>query len=209
MSTRRLVALNGSPRRGSSVDLLLEAMGEGAREAGGGFDHFRCYELGVKPCIACGPEPTPDYCIFHDGMDPVYAALERAHAVVVGSPIYFDTVSGPLKVVIDRCNCVTVLLRTPDGSTRFRARWRRTRRGVFVAACGERNVWNLAERTVRGFMKWVGTKWEETLVFQHDDNDLGSVARHPELLARARTIGRRLIESAPLEPAVETERSPS
>ncbi len=208
MSERRLVALNGSPRRGSSLDRLLEAMGEGAREAGGGFDHFRACEMDVKACIACGPEPTTGYCIFHDAMDPVYAALERAHAVVVGSPIYFDTVSAPLKLVIDRCNCVTMLMRTDDGSTKFRPRWRRTRRGVFVAVSGERNVWHLAERTVRGFMKWTGTKWEETLVFQHDDNELGSVERQPELLARARTIGRRLIESPPLEPVPEPERSP-
>jgi hypothetical protein len=208
VSERRLVALDGSPRRGSSVDRLLEAMGAGAHEAGGGFEHFRAYEMEVKPCIACGPEPTTGYCIFHDAMDPVYAALERAHAVVVGTPIYFDTVSAPLKLVIDRCNCVTMLMRTTDGSTKFRPQWPRTRRGVFVAVCGERDVWNLAERTVRGFMKWTGTKWEETLVYQHDDNALGSVEQHPELLARARAIGRRLIESAPLEPVPEPERSP-
>jgi multimeric flavodoxin WrbA len=208
VSERRLVALDGSPRRGSSVDRLLEAMGAGAHEAGGGFEHFRAYEMEVKPCIACGPEPTTGYCIFHDAMDPVYAALERAHAVVVGTPIYFDTVSAPLKLVIDRCNCVTMLLRTRDGSTKFRPQWRRTRRGVFVAVCGERDVWNLAERTVRGFMKWTGTRWEETLVYQHDDNALGSVEQHPELLARAHAIGRRLIESPPLEPVPEPERSP-
>ncbi len=196
---RLLVALNGSPLRGSSVDLLLAEACVGAAEAGGISTHFYCNELTIKPCQACGPEPTTGYCIFHDDMDPIYAALERAHAVVVGTPIYFDAVSAQLKLVMDRCNCVTPLLRAPAGGSKFRAKWPRTRRAIFVASCGERQHWELAERSVRGFLKWVGARWEETLVWAHEDDDLGSVARRPDLMARARAAGRRLIESAPLE----------
>ena len=197
---RQLVALNGSPLRGSSLDLLLEAAGQGAREAGGEFLHLRCGELNVRPCQACGPEPTSGYCVFHDDMDRVYEALQRAHAVVVGSPIYFDAVSAQLKLVIDRCNCVTPLVILPDGREDFRPKWARTRRAAFVAACGSHRRHDLAERSVRGFLKWVGAKWEETLVWAHDDSGLGSVASQPELLERARALGRRLIEGEPLAP---------
>lgn len=195
---RLLVALNGSPVRGSSVDLLLQAACTGAEAAGGRALLVYCNELTVKPCQACGPEPTPDYCIFHDDMDPIYAALEAAHAIVVGTPIYFDAVSAQLKLVMDRCNCVTPLVRVPGGYD-FRPKWRRTRRGVFVVVCGERQRWDMAERSVRGFLKWVGARWEETLAWSHADNDTGSVASDPELLARARGIGRHLITSPPLE----------
>jgi len=132
-------------------------------------------------------------------MDRVYELLHDAHAIVVGSPIYFDAVSAQLKLVMDRCNCVTPLVRTADGWG-FRARWPRTRRGAFVTACGERQRWDMAERSVRGFLKWVGARWEETLAFAHTDNDLGSVARHPERLERARALGGRLIESDPRGP---------
>jgi NAD(P)H-dependent FMN reductase len=200
VSERRLVALDGSPRRGSSVDRLLEAMGAGAHEAGGGFEHFRTYEMEVKPCIACGPEPTTGYCIFHDDMDAVYAALERSHAVAVGSPIYFDTVSAQLKLVIDRCNCVTPLVRLPDGGEDFKPRWPRTRRGLFITACSSAHTHEYAERTVRGYLKWIGARWEKTLLWSHPDSETGSVARDPALLDRARAAGRRVIESAPLEP---------
>lgn len=194
---RLLVALDGSPVRGSSVDRLLAAVGEGARAAGGRFEHVRCDELTVKPCQACGPEPTTGYCIFHDDMDRVYELLHDAHAIVVGSPIYFDAVSGQLKLVIDRCNCITMLVRTPDGGYTFRPQWARTRRAAFVTACGERQRWDMAERCVRGFFKWIGARWEETIAYAHTDNDAGSVAQHPELLDRARALGRRLIESEP------------
>jgi len=199
LSKRTLVTLNGSPVRGSSVDLLLRAMCAGAADAGGTSEHIYCNELTVKPCQACGPEPTAGYCIFHDDMDRVYPALEAAHAVAVGSPIYFDTVSAQLKLVMDRCNCVTPLVRAPGGGYDFRPKWARTRRGVFVTACAARQRYDLAERSVRGFLKWVGARWEETLVWAHEDNDPGSVATRPDLLVQARALGRRLIESAPLE----------
>ncbi len=197
--TRTLVALNGSPVAGSSVDLLLRAVCAGAEEAGARTEQIRCDGLIVKPCQACGPEPTSDYCIFHDDMDRVYRALEGAHAIVVGSPVYFDGVSAQLKLVMDRCNCVTPLVRLAEGGYGFRPRWARTRRGIFVTACSTHHPYDLAERSVRGFFKWIGTRWEETLVWRHDDNDKGSVAGQPDLMARARAAGRRVIESAPLE----------
>ena len=180
---------------------MLQAIASGAEDAGGRAVHFYCNELTIKPCQACGPEPTTGYCIFHDDMDPIYAAMASAHAIAVGSPIYFDAVSAQLKLVMDRSNCITMLVRAPGGGYDFRPQWTRTRRGVFVTACSERHPYDLAERSVRGFLKWIGAKWEETLAFRHEDNDPGSVAAHPEILARARAIGQRLIESEPLVPA--------
>jgi NAD(P)H-dependent FMN reductase len=200
MSTRPLlVALDGSPARAGSVAMMLAAMGVGARAAGGDFEHVVCDGLVVKPCQACGPDATPAYCVFHDDMDRVYALLERAHAIAVGSPIYFDTVSAQLKLVIDRCNCVTPLVTLPGGGTGLVPKWRRTRRGVFVTACSSNHRYDLAERTVRGFLKWIGARWEETLAWQHPDDDLGSVATSPATLAGAEALGRRLIESPALE----------
>jgi len=196
---RRLLVLDGSPSAGGSVHRLLAAACDGARAAGGAASHVRCYELAVRPCIACGPEPTSGWCIFHDDMDPVYEQIANAHAIVVGSPVYFDTVSAPLKLVMDRCNCVTMLVRTRDGGTAFRPRLARTRRGAFVTACSSSHRYDLAERSVRGFLKWIGAKWEETIAWQHADDELGSVATQPELLERAAALGRRLIASPSLE----------
>ena len=196
---RTLVTLNGSPVIGSSVSRLLAAMCAGALEAGGATRPFDCNTLTVKPCQACGPEPTTGFCIFHDDMDPIYAALQGAHAIAVGSPIYFDAVSAQLKLVMDRCNCITPLVWVPGGGTTFRPLWTRTRRGVFVTALSSRHRYDLAERSVRGFLKWVGARWEETLAWQHEDEDPGSVAARPDLLERARALGHRLITSDPLE----------
>jgi NAD(P)H-dependent FMN reductase len=195
--SRRLVVLDGAPHADGSVGRMLRALAEGVREAGGEVDLYRCYELNVKPCIACGPNATSGFCIFHDDMDPIYAAMERAHAIVVGSPVHFDTVSAPLKLVIDRCNCITPLVTLPGGGEDCVPLWKRTRRGAFVTAHSAAHPSIHAERTVRGFLKWVGAKWEATLAWSHEDNDKGSVPT--ALLEEARALGRRLLESPPLE----------
>jgi hypothetical protein len=100
--------------------------------------------------VACGPDATPGYCIFHDDMDRVYALLERAHAVVVGSPVYFDSVSGPLKLLMDRCNCLTPLVTLADGSQDFVPKWPRTRRGAFVTSCSSKHRYDRISQMDRG-----------------------------------------------------------
>lgn len=207
MAAPLVVIVNGSPLATSSVSRLLAALAEGAREGGAELARFDCHALAIRPCVACGPDATSGYCIFHDDMDGVYAALERAHAVVAGSPVYFDTVSAPFKALIDRCNCVTPLVTLPGGGTACVPKWARTRRGVFVTACSSDHTHELAERTVRGWLKWVGAKWQETILWQHPDDDLGSVSE--ALLAHARQVGRALAASPPLAAERPPERSPS
>src|SRR5260221_595235 len=95
------------------------------------------------------------------------------------------------------------LAESTPGLRRFGATtliWARTRRGGLVTACSTAPRSDPAERSVRGFLKWIGARWEETLAWQRADNEIGSVAHAPELMGRARAIGRRLIESPALTP---------
>lgn len=197
---RLVLILNGSPLADSSVSRMLDALADGVREAGAEPMLVRCHELHVKPCMSCGPDATEGWCIFHDDMDPIYEAIVRAHAVVAGSPIYFDSVSAPLKAVIDRTNCMTPLVRLADGRTDLVAKLARTRRAAFVTSCSAEGRHVTAERVVRGFFKWIGARWERSLVWINADDSHGSVDRGT--LDEARALGRHLAQSAPLEPEV-------
>ena len=82
---------------------------------------------------------------------------------------------------------------------------------LYIRSLGERGLMDSSVVSmlcsVRGFFKWIGVKWEETIAFVHDDNDVGSVStRESELMARARALGLRLAEAPPLVP--ETARQP-
>jgi NAD(P)H-dependent FMN reductase len=200
---RFVVALSGSPRPGANTDILVEAALLGAREAGAETLHLAARDLKLIACQACGPDPTGGngYCIYHDDMDQVYDALERATGVLVASPVYFSGISAQLKAVIDRCNCVTPVVERTGEPPVFRRQWPRTRRGGLIVVMGPRDTPEPSRLTVRGFLSWVGARLLETLVYRHDGLELGSVALEAEWIQRARALGAALA-GAPLVPDV-------
>ena len=58
------------------------------------------HQIGAcRACMACKPNGV---CAQRDGMVGLYGALSRARAFVLGTPIYFDHISGQTKVFLDR-----------------------------------------------------------------------------------------------------------
>jgi hypothetical protein len=196
-----VVALSGSPRAGSNVDTLVEAALLGAKEAGADTLHLPARDLRVRACEACGPDPVEDGgdCIFHDDMDRVYEALERATGVLVATPVFFSGPSAQLKLVIDRCNCVTPVVVGEGGVPVFRRRRARTRRGAAIIVLGPSDTPEPARLTARGFLSWIGGRLLETMVWRHGDLEVGAVARDEAALAEARALGARLA-GPPLDP---------
>jgi multimeric flavodoxin WrbA len=206
---RFVVALSGSPRAGSNVDALAEAALAGAREAGAETLHLAARDLAVLPCQACGPDPVPDggNCLFHDDMDRVYEALERATGVLVATPVFFSGPSAQLKAVIDRCNCITPVVVAADGTTSFRRRWARTRRGGLIVVLGPTDTPEPSRLTARGFLSWVGGRLLDTLVVRHADVELGALAGDPAWTEKARALG-AMLAGPPLDPTASQAGTP-
>ena len=65
---------------------------------------FYLDEMNIHSCIGClhagNDSKTP--CSQKDDMDQIYAAFSECDVVVFASPVYFWTVTGPLKTVADR-----------------------------------------------------------------------------------------------------------
>jgi multimeric flavodoxin WrbA len=59
-------------------------------------------EKQVAPCDACGTCFEVGACVIQDDMQELYAMLDRADAIVFGSPVYFGSVSAQTKAVMDR-----------------------------------------------------------------------------------------------------------
>lgn len=56
----------------------------------------------IAPCKDCRYCWHKKGCSIHDGMDEVYQLLEEADNVVLASPMYFHSVTGKFKSLIDR-----------------------------------------------------------------------------------------------------------
>ncbi len=99
----RILALVGSPRKGSNTDLLIDQILKGAGEKGHTFEKIYLYDLELSPCIDCRNCKAGEFvCILKDGMQRVYPKMEGADLIIFGTPIYWYGPTGPMKLLIDR-----------------------------------------------------------------------------------------------------------
>ena len=109
-----VVGMVASPRKGMNTDTLVDKVLEGARSIGANTEKIYLNDLDVKPCQACAKYPAPKFCWYDDGMAKIYNAIENADVLVIGSPAYYDSIGAQLKLVIDRSNCLTEMIKLPE-----------------------------------------------------------------------------------------------
>ena len=78
------------------VKLFLDTLG-------GEYEIIDAYRVkNVGPCVDCRYCWKKKECAIKDGMQEIYKKLEEADNVVLASPIYFHSVTGKMKTLIDR-----------------------------------------------------------------------------------------------------------
>lgn len=101
----KIVLINGSPKgKGSNTQIMAEAFLQGARAVGAETQNVRLAEKKIqhcRGCFACWLQ-TPGNCVLDDDMRHILADAEGADVLVLASPLYFHTISGMLKVFMDR-----------------------------------------------------------------------------------------------------------
>ncbi len=101
-----ILAVNGSPNRKGNTAFLLQAVLDAAAEEGveGRLLHVMDAIKGQKMpfCVACS-SPCKEACHEQSAeLKEACDALEEAAAVILGSPVYFGTVSAQLKAFWDK-----------------------------------------------------------------------------------------------------------
>ena len=101
---KKIVVLNGSPRRNGNTSALVKAFTEGAESAGHTVMTFFLQSMDIHGCRGCfGGGRDPDRpCVQKDGMDEIYPAYREADVVVLASPLYYWNLSGQLRTAFDR-----------------------------------------------------------------------------------------------------------
>jgi len=197
----KVLGINGSPVKDGNVDILIKEVIRGGKAEGSKNKKkkdkiFYLDELEIRPCKSCGKAPPePDLCLYHDDMDLIYPKLLSCNLFVLGSPIYFDSVSAQMKLFIDRCNCFRPLAKRADGTYRFERRAKplaSPRKGVIILVGGVRQRYDLTLSVLKGFLKWVDIEFLEQISFSHEDWEKGGVKKEKEVLRKAFEIGRRM-----------------
>ena len=149
-----------------------------------------------SPARVAGVDPDPEYCLFDDDMRKIYDLLQSCDAIVLGSPVYFDSVSAQTKLMIDRCNCLMPYVEHTDGTFDFERRMKKPKRGVFVAVAGSDQEFDTIKATIKGFFNWTNTEVDHVILYPHDDTALGGVKNDPEKMREAFETGVQLVHQA-------------
>ncbi|MCX6269988.1 MAG: flavodoxin family protein [Bacteroidetes bacterium] len=101
----KFVAINGSPKgRASNTQIMVNAFLTGASEAGADISTVFLSEKEINSCKGCFScwYKSPGKCVIRDDMTGVLSLLAGANLIILASPLYFNNISGTLKVFIDR-----------------------------------------------------------------------------------------------------------
>ncbi len=185
----KVCGIVGSPKKDGNVDLLVSQVLKGATSQGAETSKLYLNDMKIRPCQSCGIDPCPQHCLFDDDMKEVYDALDFCDVIVLGSPVYFDTVSAQTKLMIDRCNCLMPYVERPDGTAGFERRVKKRKNGVFIAVSGSDQKFETVQTTLKGFFNWANIEPFETILYTHDDNELGGVKKDEKMMNQAFEVG--------------------
>ena len=103
----RILVINGSPKgEKSNTWFLTSAFLNGLRQGSGELDTeiLTLRNLQIKPCLGCFScwNKTPGKCCIRDDMDSVLKKYLWADLIIWSFPLYYFSVPGSLKTLIDR-----------------------------------------------------------------------------------------------------------
>ena len=167
---KKVLIISSSPRKGGNSETLAAAFAEGAREAGNQVEtvSLRDKQLGFcKGCFAC---LKLGHCVIQDDAVEIAAKMHDADVLVFATPVYYYSVSGQLKTMLDRAN---PLYDTDYAFTQ-----------AYLLAAAAEDAPETFEGTEKAVQGWVDCFPRCTLagtVFAGGVNDVGEIAGHPSL----------------------------
>jgi len=160
----------------------------GAQNAGAEVKRINVREIEFSPCTACEACRETGVCVLKDGMTKIYPLLTQTDHIIVAAPIYFMSVPGRFKCLIDRCQALwfaknispSLIAQSSSGIKRA---------GAFLASCGHVGgeiMFPPAEKVIVAFMKTLDMNLRHML-YAPDTDAVGAI--EPSMLDQAEKIG--------------------
>lgn len=101
---KKIIIVSSSPRKNGNSEILAQKFAEGARTAGNAVQFIAVRDLDLKFCTGCLYCNTHDKCVLNDSMNALYSRFQNADVLVFATPVYYYSVCGQLKTMLDRLN---------------------------------------------------------------------------------------------------------
>lgn len=174
-----VVAFNGSARRkGNTADLLARAGAELERQDIG-FESIPLADETFRGCIGCRlcfENKNRRCAVESDSLNDLLARMDRADAVLLGSPVYFADCSAILKALIERCGMVARandhMLRRKPGAAVAAVR----RAGAVHTLDSIQHFFTIGQMIIVGASYWNLGQGGEAHAVERDDEGMRTMA---------------------------------
>jgi multimeric flavodoxin WrbA len=100
---KKVLVLSSSPRRGGNSDLLCDQFTLGVQLAGHHSEKIFLKDKKINYCTGCGTcIDRGKNCSQKDDMTEILDKMVEADVIVMATPVYFYTMCGQMKTLIDR-----------------------------------------------------------------------------------------------------------
>jgi len=107
----KVVAFNGSPRKGGNTEILIRKVFEELEKEGIETELVQIGGKEMRGCIACYQcfaKKDKKCAVNVDFMNECIAKMDEADGIILGSPTYFSNVTAEMKALIDRAGLVGI-----------------------------------------------------------------------------------------------------
>ena len=101
---KTVLRVSSSPRKNGNSETLAVAFANGAREAGHSVETVRLREKQMDFCRGCLACLKLGRCVIQDDAVEIAAKMHDADVLVFATPVYYYSVCGQLKTMLDRAN---------------------------------------------------------------------------------------------------------
>ncbi|TJX13322.1 flavodoxin family protein [Tissierella creatinini] len=129
---KKVLAIMGSPRRNKNTEKLLDFLLDGIKELNYDINKIIVKELDIHSCTGCDHCGRTSECVFKDGMDLLYEGFDTSDIVIFAAPLYFNSINGLSKNIVDRCQKYWSIKYT-IGDNYMRGK---DRKGIFLSVGG-------------------------------------------------------------------------
>jgi multimeric flavodoxin WrbA len=131
----QVVGIVASPRKLMNTDTIVQRILDGCQESGVSVTKIYLNDLEIQACQACKIQDGSG-CVYQDAMEQIYEVFETADGLVLGTPVYYNTVSSQMKLMIDRCYCLARPVVLPSGERIYESAVRKKKKGIVVSVGG-------------------------------------------------------------------------
>jgi multimeric flavodoxin WrbA len=166
---KNVLVISGSPRKNGNTSMLCESFCKGAAEAGNSVEMISLAGKEIAFCTACYACHNGG-CPKKDDAPEIVEKMLKADVIVLGTPVYFYTMSAQLKALIDRS--VMVYPKIEKKEFYFL---------MAMADTEEENFTGTIE-ALRGFVACCENSVERGIITAPGVYEAGEIAGHPALV---------------------------